>query len=238
MFPGQTFSAPFFIQYGPGNTQTVDGGDKYLYAVSTDGYAYNGNYLHLARVPLDKVQTARRGSTTTAGSAATVRVDEFAGRRDPRAAGRARAQPAGDPVRAERCKQVRADDVLLRRRRTATSRRRSENPYTRSGVLHLAQAVGTVDEACTTTARSAACGARVPCQLIPATRLDAADVGTPDDWLGLYDPALVQKFVYTQALSQQMLFVNGDWMNKYQYSGENLYALHGIPFDLSALPAP
>ena len=52
MFPGQSFSAPFFIQYGPGNTQTVDGGDKYLYAVSNDGYAYNGNYLHLARVPL------------------------------------------------------------------------------------------------------------------------------------------------------------------------------------------
>ncbi len=37
----------------------VDGAGKYLYAVSTDGYAYNGNYLHLARVPLGKVQQAR-----------------------------------------------------------------------------------------------------------------------------------------------------------------------------------
>ena len=36
MFPGNDFSAPFFIQYGPGNTQTVDGANKYLYAVSTD----------------------------------------------------------------------------------------------------------------------------------------------------------------------------------------------------------
>ena len=58
MWPGTRFSAPFFIQYGPGNTDTVDGGGRYLYAVSTDGFAYNGNYLTLGRVPLDKVQTA------------------------------------------------------------------------------------------------------------------------------------------------------------------------------------
>src|SRR6476646_3697058 len=58
MFPGRRFSAPFFIQYGPGNTHAVDGGSKDLSAVSTNGYAYNGSYLHLARVPLKKVQTA------------------------------------------------------------------------------------------------------------------------------------------------------------------------------------
>jgi hypothetical protein len=51
MFPGRRFSVPFFIQYGPGNTQTVDGANRYLYAVSTNGFAYNASYLHLARVP-------------------------------------------------------------------------------------------------------------------------------------------------------------------------------------------
>ena len=33
--------------------------DKYLYAVSNDGYTYNGNYLHLGRVPLNQVQNAK-----------------------------------------------------------------------------------------------------------------------------------------------------------------------------------
>jgi hypothetical protein len=56
MFDGQNFSAPFFIQYGPGNTHTVDHADKFLYAVSNDGYAYDGNHLLVGRVPLDKVQ--------------------------------------------------------------------------------------------------------------------------------------------------------------------------------------
>ena len=71
MFPDQQFSAPFFIQYGPGNTHTADGASKYVYAVSNDGYAYNGNWLHLARVPhRPACSTATPGVTTTAGSAA------------------------------------------------------------------------------------------------------------------------------------------------------------------------
>ncbi len=86
MFPGKEFSAPFFIQYGPGNTQTVDGADKYLYSVSTDGYTYNGSYLRLARVPLDEVQRARDWQFyhgPVGGSDAAL--DEFADQRDARA---------------------------------------------------------------------------------------------------------------------------------------------------------
>jgi hypothetical protein len=52
MFPGQGFSAPFFINYGQDDNpaSTADGGDQYVYAVSNDGYAYDGNYLILGRV--------------------------------------------------------------------------------------------------------------------------------------------------------------------------------------------
>lgn len=52
MFPGSDFSAPFFIQYGQDDNpaSTADGGDKYVYAVSNDGFAYDGSYLYLGRV--------------------------------------------------------------------------------------------------------------------------------------------------------------------------------------------
>ena len=52
MFPRNHFSAPFFIQYGQdGNpSTTADGGDQYVYAVSNDGFAYDGSYLYLGRV--------------------------------------------------------------------------------------------------------------------------------------------------------------------------------------------
>ncbi len=48
----------------------------------------------------------------------------------------------------------------------------------------------------------------------------------------------MQKFVFSQPLSNQMLFVNGDWMNTDRFRGEHLYSLHGMPFDLGNLPAP
>ena len=60
-------------------------------------------------------------------------------------------------------------------------------------------------------------------------------VGTPDDWLGFYDPALVQKFVYTRPLTDQALFTCGDWKNRNKYAGEDLYRLHIMPFDLGAV---
>lgn len=52
MFPGQDFSAPFFIQYGQDDNpaSTADGGDKYVYAVSNEGYTYDGSDLYLGRV--------------------------------------------------------------------------------------------------------------------------------------------------------------------------------------------
>ncbi len=61
------------------------------------------------------------------------------------------------------------------------------------------------------------------------------NIGTPDDWMGFYDPALVQKFVFTRPLSQQAILSCGDWKNATRYRGEYLNRLHILPFDLSTL---
>jgi hypothetical protein len=53
MFPGSTFATPEFIQYGQDDNpaSTADGGNQYVYAISNDGYAYDGSYMMLGRVP-------------------------------------------------------------------------------------------------------------------------------------------------------------------------------------------
>jgi hypothetical protein len=50
MFPGRKFANPFFIEYGKNGKSNVDNADKYVYAVSTDGYWNNGSSLILGRV--------------------------------------------------------------------------------------------------------------------------------------------------------------------------------------------
>lgn len=53
LFPGARFATPFFCDVGR-DGRVADGGpaglDRWVYAVSTDGYWNNGNALHLARV--------------------------------------------------------------------------------------------------------------------------------------------------------------------------------------------
>lgn len=55
MFPGQRFGAPFFIEYGKNGTGTAHGADKYVYAISNDGFWNNGNTMILARCPREKM---------------------------------------------------------------------------------------------------------------------------------------------------------------------------------------
>jgi hypothetical protein len=62
-------------------------------------------------------------------------------------------------------------------------------------------------------------------------------IGRPHDWLGLYDPALVQKFVFTRPLTEQAIMTCGDWKNKTRYPGELLNRLLVIPTNLRALVA-
>jgi hypothetical protein len=56
-FPGSSFSAPFFINYGQDDNpaSTADGGDAYVYAASANGVAYDGTAMILGRVRRDQI---------------------------------------------------------------------------------------------------------------------------------------------------------------------------------------
>lgn len=55
MFPGRTFSTPFFVQYGKDGQGDRDGADRYVYATSNDGAWNNGNWMTLGRVRRDRI---------------------------------------------------------------------------------------------------------------------------------------------------------------------------------------
>ncbi len=55
MFPGHTFSTPFFVQYGKDGRGHADGADRYVYAVSSNGVWNNGSSMTLGRVPRGRI---------------------------------------------------------------------------------------------------------------------------------------------------------------------------------------
>lgn len=54
MFPDKTFASPYFIDYGE-SASRPHGADKYVYAVSNDGFWDNGDLLVLGRVLREKL---------------------------------------------------------------------------------------------------------------------------------------------------------------------------------------
>lgn len=56
MFPGSKFGAPYFFDYGKNYEISADGSDKYLYAISNDGYWNNGHSMVLGRVEKTKLK--------------------------------------------------------------------------------------------------------------------------------------------------------------------------------------
>lgn len=234
MFPGRAFPAPFFVQYGPGNTQTVDGAGKYLYAISTDGYGYDGNYLDLARVPLTKVQQASAWQFYhgRVGGAGKLWTGSPSGATRILQARHGLSQPAIQYVPALKryvlmtfyYSSPGADFPTLK-----------QTPYTRFQIYTAPKPWGPWTHAYDHgTQRNLWCTAS-PCPLVSQPDVTPLTVGRPDDWLGLYDPALVQKFVFTRPLSDQALLTCGDWKNRNAYAGEDLYRLHVLPFDLNAV---
>jgi hypothetical protein len=236
MFPGKTFPAPFFIQYGPGDTQAVDGGDQYVYAVSTDGYTYNGNYLRLARVPRNQIQNAKawqyfhrtaanhRAWTSSSSDATHILT-----------ATHRLSQPAIQYVPALG-EYVLTTFYFAQAHSTFPSS--TVNPYVRWEMFTSPKPWGPWKRAYEHSSQRNLWCAASPCQLVSQPGAKSIDVGSPSDWTGYYDVSLVQKFVYSRPLDDQMLFANGDWMHTNRFPGEHLYSLHGLPFDLSALPPP
>jgi hypothetical protein len=54
MFPGSTFATPYFVDYGR-RRSSADGAERYIYAISNDGFWDNGDFLILARVLRDRI---------------------------------------------------------------------------------------------------------------------------------------------------------------------------------------
>lgn len=82
MWPGAAFGAPFFIHYGKnGGNVAQDGADRYVYAVSTNGFWNDGDSYTLARVPRPKLRDLNAGDwlyfTGADGNAATVWSPRF-----------------------------------------------------------------------------------------------------------------------------------------------------------------
>jgi hypothetical protein len=50
MFPGHRFATPYFVWYGKDGAASVDNADKYIYAVSNNGFFENGDDYILGRV--------------------------------------------------------------------------------------------------------------------------------------------------------------------------------------------
>jgi hypothetical protein len=234
MFPGQRFSAPFFIQYGPGNTQTVDGANKYLYAVSNDGYAYDGNYLHLARVPLNKIQLASawRFYHGRVGGAGRSWTKSVAGATRVLQAKRGVSQPAIQYVPALKKYVLVTFSYTRAGSDFPTS---TETPYTQFRFYTAPKPWGPWTKVYDHSGQRSLWCASSPCQLTEHPQTASLDVGTPDDWLGLYDPSIVQKFVFTRPLAEQAIFTGGDWKNTSRYSGQALYRLHVVPLNLTSV---
>jgi hypothetical protein len=56
MFPGRRFATPYFISYGQeGHEAVADASDRYVYAMSNDGFWDNGNNMVLGRVLRSKI---------------------------------------------------------------------------------------------------------------------------------------------------------------------------------------
>lgn len=56
MFPRSRFATPYFVQYGQdGHEAVADGSDKYVYALSNNGFWDNGDYVVLGRCPRSKM---------------------------------------------------------------------------------------------------------------------------------------------------------------------------------------
>lgn len=55
MFPGPRFGSPFFVKYGQDGAAAVHQADRYIYAISNNGFWENGDDMILGRVSREKI---------------------------------------------------------------------------------------------------------------------------------------------------------------------------------------
>jgi hypothetical protein len=223
MFPN-AFTTPAFINYGRDDNaaSTADGGDKYVYAISNDGWAYDGNYLILGRVLRTKI-----------GDLNAANWQFYTGR--PGGQGLSSADWSSDVSRAthivsavHQLSQSSVNYIRGLRRYVLTN---FYYPFSRYWP-------GSGDSAHSTWAFYQAPHPWGPWTLFysrPTVECYFSCDQASASPIGLYDPAIVSKFVAMGGLTS-IVFTSGDWLTKIRPDDE-LYRLHEFPLALSTTTA-
>ena len=223
MFPS-AFTTPQFINYGRDDNvaSTADGGDQYVYAVSNDGWAYDGSYMILGRVLRSQIGDLNASEwqfyTGPAGGDGTSSANWSSD-----VSGATHIISA-----AHQLSQSSVNYIPGLHRYVLTSFYYPFNSqWPRSGYT-----------AYTTWAFYQAPHPWGPWTLFysnPTVECYLSCDQASASPIGLYDPALVSKFVAVGGLTS-IVFSSGDWRNQIRPSDE-LYRLHEIPLALSTTTA-
>lgn len=223
MFP-TAFTTPEFINYGKDDkvASTADGGNHYVYAISNDGWAYDGNYMVLGRVPRTQIGDLNAADwqfyTGPAGGNGTSSADWSS-----HASGATHIISA-----AHQLSQSSVTYIRGLHRYVLTSFYFPFNPqWPRSGYT-----------AYTTWAFYQAPHPWGPWTLFyshPTVECYLSCDPASASPIGLYDPALVPKFEAAGGLTN-IVFTSGDWVDQIRPDDE-LYRLHEVPLALATTTA-
>jgi hypothetical protein len=223
MFP-TAFTTPEFINYGKDDNvaSTADGGNRYVYAISNDGWAYDGSYMILGRVLRSQIADLRAADwqfyTGLAGGNGTSGADwsnQVSGATHIISAAHQLSQSSVTYIRGLR-------------RYVLTSFYFPFNPeWPHSGYM-----------AYTTWAFYQAPHPWGPWTLFysrPAFECYFSCDQASASPIGLTDPALVPKFEAARGLTN-IVFTSGDWVDQIR-PGDELYRLHELPLALTTTTA-
>jgi hypothetical protein len=225
MFPGSNFTTPQFINYGQDDNPAgaPDGGDQFVYAISNDGFAYDGSYMILGRVPRSRI-----------GRLNGADWQYYTG--SPGGAGTDSANWSSDVTKAthvveapHQLSQSGVQYISALHEYVMTS---FYYPFVSSWNLTRAAKGGAPSESNWDFYQS-------PRPWGPWTRLFDKPTtvcyfscdSSAGAQLGLYDPALVSKFIRMGGLSN-VIFSSGDF-NAAGHPNENMYHLQAFPFTLT-----
>lgn len=222
-FPGSSFATPQFINYGQDDNlaSTADGGNQYVYAISNDGYAYDGSSMILGRVLRSEI-----------GQLNGARWQYYTGQ--PGADGMNPANWSGNVKNAQPI--LTAAHQLSQ---SAVQYISGLGQYVMTDFYYpFVRNWGDVSNRGGAASQVTWVFYEAPHPWGPWTKFFSAPTtecyitctaGTADQ-LGLYDPALVSKFVSMDGLSD-VIFTSGDFTasNQSRPNDPLLYMLHAFP---------
>jgi hypothetical protein len=240
-FPGSSFATPQFINYGQDDdpASTADGGNQYVYAISNDGYAYDGSSMILGRVLRSKI-----------GKLAGADWQFYTGQ--PNGDGKNPADWSGNVGDARpiltATHQLSESSVQYIPRLKQYVMTDSYYPFVQSWG-YSSKGGGASQTTWLFYEAPHPWGPWTKFFSAPTTECYFACTPGTAEQLGLYDPALVSKFIGMDGLSG-VIFTSGDFSahNQSRPNDQRLYMLHALPItfdtgdetivdDAAALPA-